>query len=394
MMVRIKWLSILLSLSLGANFWFIYRWQSNQVSPSTSVKTHSEVSISALPNNQWSQNISGIAATQEQQIAVKEAASSSDYKQNEESHLNYLQSLAKQQNYELLAFEVQAYLRLYSDDVSALLLEAEAYLHTKPLSDAIIHYKALLAYPLTAEQIEQVNKLIEVNTTRVIQQFTGDRAWDVLAEFLEPLVQIDPLNRQYLMALASAYGMQENFTLMENVLAAFEPNDPRAIRLRENIITRLNQQGNGEPAPQETVDSQDIMLDDNDRQPDMILKQRRGQFIAFAAFDSVKVNLLLDTGASTTAISDFKFNQIANAEREFLGQFTVSTAGGNIQAPIYKIKELKLGRQTLLNTSVIVLPAENLKSFDGLLGMNVLSQFDLSFDSQSQVMKMYKKTSS
>jgi len=396
-MYKTKWLSFFLSISLGANFWFIWKWyEKNSLLSATHLSK--PLQVQTLPQAQWTQGASKYSSSLDDAGYISsEDVSSSETQAHDRAQLfQVLQSLSAQQNFEVLAYEVQDYLRMYPNHVEALLLEAQAYFHTKPLNQAIVHYQSLLSLPLDKNQRNQILKLIEVNTSRVIQQFTGDAAWDLLAKFLEPLVQIDPLNRQYLLGLARAYGMQGQHSLMENVLAGLAPNDPRAQRLREQIAARLNglNDSNDDKLASNVNTSLSDMLGSEDiaqSMPDLTLQQSRGQFISQANIKHVELSLLLDTGASTTAISDTKFEQIPLSEVEFLGQFTVNTAGGSIQAPIYKIKHFQLGNHTLNNTSVLILPSNNLSSFDGLLGMNILSQFDLSFDAESETVKMYKK---
>ena len=117
----------------------------------------------------------------------------------------------------------------------------------------------------------------------------------------------------------------------------------------------------------------------------------RGQFITSANLIDIPIKLLIDTGASTTAISDVIFSSIDTKQVEFIGLFNVNTAGGSIEAPIFKVRSITIGQRTVHNTSVLVLPKENLGNYDGLLGMNVLSQFDIIYDAATTTMRMYKK---
>ena len=406
----IKWLSVILSISLGANLWFLWYFYATNESPRTpayngsgsyspSAKRTDEQDAGdiardnhglaiAKPQDGLASNIQGLGSNAID-TAMPNEPELERLRADRSAFLNYLKALDKQQKFVTLDYEVSDYLRQYPQDIEALLLEAKAYYHTQPLNIALVHYMDLLSKPLPREDRDEIEKLIAVNTTRVVQQFTSDNAWDLLAEFLEPLVQIDPLNRQYLMALARAYGMQQQFTLMEDMLATFASDDARANRLRENVFARLNN---------ETVIETPSDLPPLDETPfggsrvaDVLLKQSRGQFVTQARVHNTLVNLLVDTGASTTAISDIKFSSIPKPQVEFLGLFNVNTAGGTIEAPIYKVKQFTLGQRTLNNTSVLILPSNNLSQYDGLLGMNVISQFDLAFDATSETMRMYKK---
>lgn len=409
---RSFWLSVLLSISLGANFWFLYRAsQSDLISHKTNTTEH-EAQIDTqikTKNGTLKQTRSANAKDRLEQTessiqqavddASKPPLNTSDSKvslnisdadkNNAQLFMQFLLSLREKEAYEQLEFEVSEYLRKYPQDISAQLLEAEVYYHTKPLNIALVHYQSLLSLPLSKDQLNEVETIISVNSQRIMRQFSGDGAWDLLASFLEPLVQVDPLNRNYLMALARAYGMQEQLSLMEDVLASFPPDDLRANRLRDSIFERLNNESVAQTAV--TPPIFENLPDNESRKADVVLKQTQGRFITQAIAANTSVLLLLDTGASTTAISDKKFEDISGGYKEFLGKFSVNTAGGVIQAPIYKLRSFTLGKQQLSNISVIVLPQENLSSYDGLLGMNVISQFDLAYQASSQTMRMYKK---
>jgi clan AA aspartic protease (TIGR02281 family) len=393
-MKLIKGLSILLSISLGANLWFTWTWYKQSqlvISQDQDASNEKMASVRHSWTNTLDDSNTNLDALTNSNLeanpldAVVESA-----RENQAAHFKALVNLAKAQEFEKLEYETRNYLRLYPQDIEAMLLEAKSYYHNKPLNIALVHYHQLLSKPLSPQQQQDVEKLIAVNTTRVIQQFSGDGAWDLLAEFLEPLVQIAPLNRQYLMALARAYGMQSQLTLMEAVLANFPSNDVRSSRLRENIMARLNSTSTDESLSELTQNTTDMMI--GDRRADVALKQEQGHFVTAAKLHNTSVNLLIDTGASTTAISDDKFDTIDSDQVEFIGLFNVNTAGGSIEAPIYKVRRMTIGQRALVNTSVLILPSENLGRHDGLLGMNVLSQFDLIYDAASRTMRMYKKS--
>ncbi|WP_395342380.1 TIGR02281 family clan AA aspartic protease [Ningiella sp. W23] len=301
--------------------------------------------------------------------------------------LQYLRELQKAKNYELLAFYVQSYLRAFPRDMDALLLEAEAYYFTQPLNLALVNYYGLLDSPLSIDQLEQIKKLIDVNTTRIIQQFSGDGSWDLLAAFLEPLIQVDPLNRRYIIALAKAYGMQQQTVLMENVLASLAPDDPRAQRLREDIYR-----------PDENAESVDdeLLLTQNDAfeqsyESEVQLTRRRGQYYTQVAVSGWEADLLIDTGASITAVSDQVFEQIDDDDTTYMGTFNVQTAAGMVSRSLYKVSSFTVGDEQLNNVSVMVLPAGDIQGFDGLLGMNIIRRFNITYDPSTGYMRMYKR---
>nr|WP_168710931.1 retropepsin-like aspartic protease [Ningiella ruwaisensis] len=311
--------------------------------------------------------------------------------------MTFLLKLKKEQQYAALAFYVKNYLRENPYDLDALLLEAEAIYFTEPLSNALINYYGLLDKSLSPEQLTQIKTLIEANTQRIIQQFSSDGSWDLLATFLEPLVQVDPLNRSYIIALAKAYGMQAQTVLMENALAALPSNDPRASRLRESIYARLDnreaplERQSDTFAPENLTDSSTGEREIKGNE--VALENRRGQYYTEVGFANTraKADMLVDTGASTTAISERIFDSINDSEKTYLGMFNVQTAGGALSSPVYRVRNLYVGEINFTNVAVMVLPSENLPDFDGLLGMNVLNQFHISYNANDGQMRMISR---
>jgi clan AA aspartic protease (TIGR02281 family) len=299
--------------------------------------------------------------------------------------LELLKTLQKKQQYDDLTLPLREYLSRYPSDYEAWLIEADLILHTEPLSTAIAFYYDLLEKNLPANEEDKVRTIIQVNTSKVIQQLSGDTAWDLLATFIEPLLQIDPLNPRYILGLAKAYGKQGQVTLMENALAALPYDDPRAEQLRKAIYSPSTT-----PLPDETpFDGTETASVSKRKIPVLGNGQ---QFFVQTKIDRTSHLFLIDTGASTTAISNRVFTRLPSSDKEFIGRFNVQTAGGSIEAPLYKLNAITLGDITINNVSVIVLPDESFRSnFQGLLGMNVLRNFDLQFDPENQKMSLFER---
>lgn len=300
-----------------------------------------------------------------------------------------IQAQHAQQQFADLALALRDYLKRYPNDYKAWLIEADLIMHSESLSTAIAFYYDLLEKNLPPDEEDKVRSIIQVNTSKAIQQLAGDTAWDLLATFIEPLIQIDPLNPRYIMGLAKAYGKQGQVSLMENALAALPFEDARAQQLRNSIYAASTNDDldvddtntTSEQTETASVSKRKIPVTGNGR-----------QFFVKTRINRHSQTLLLDTGASTTALSNKVFQEVPSNEREFVGRFTVQTAGGIIEAPLFRLLEMKLGDITINNVSVIVLPNESFKGqFQGLLGMNVLRNFDFRFDQNSQKMTLFER---
>lgn len=377
--------SLIISLSANAYLWWKINHYQAHTPPGSSLSKPkmsddtSVISSNSIPNS------SEINTTDE---AAQIGSTRQDFTVPEDGvNLAFLRRLKSAKAFESLSFHVRSYLRKHPQDIEALLLEAEAYYYTQPLNTALVNYYGLRDALISDAQREDINQLIDVNTTRIIQQFSGDGSWDLLASFLEPLVQVDPLNRRYLMALAKAYGMQKQTVLMENVLAALPSDDARAERLRASIYD----DNNSEQTPALASNQQNDERSADTKPGEVYLVERSGQYYTQVFLTNIDAELLVDTGASTTAVSQQIFDRIDNNDTSYLGTFNVQTAGGMVSSPIYRIAEMKVGSEILNNVSVMVLPTENMRSFDGLLGMNVIKRFNISYDQSIGRMRMYKK---
>jgi clan AA aspartic protease (TIGR02281 family) len=276
---------------------------------------------------------------------------------------------------------LQSYLKQYPQDMDFLLLEAKLKVETTLLSDAIAHYYDLLRKPMTSAQHNEIEQQIEQLSKNTIKQLRRNYSWDILAMFVEPLLQLEPNNRLYILSLAMAYAELFQEGLMENVLASLDFNDPDAQRIRHIIVAQQIS-----PVNDESDESDAGETNTNLGRP-IPLKQFGDQYVVAAQLSSNPVALLIDTGASVTAISKQYFDNLSNRYKiNYLGRFSIGTAGGSIMAPMYQFQALTINHVTVENLPVVILPMQSIANADGLLGMNFLREFDFKIDQRQSVM--------
>jgi clan AA aspartic protease (TIGR02281 family) len=276
---------------------------------------------------------------------------------------------------------LQDYLKQYPQDMDFLLIEAKLKVQTTLLSNAIAHYYDLLRSPMTAAQQSEIELQIEQLSKTTIKQFKRNYSWDILAMFVEPLLQLEPNNRLYILSLAMAYAELFQEGLMENVLASLDFDDPDAQKIRKIILAQKVTVSNNEN------DALDTANETTNIGRPIPLKQFGDQYVVEAKLSSNPVALLIDTGASVTAISKKYFNNLSNRYKvNYLGRFSIGTAGGSIMARMYQFQELTINHVTVQNLPVLVLPMLDIENADGLLGMNFLREFDFKIDQQQSVM--------
>jgi clan AA aspartic protease (TIGR02281 family) len=283
--------------------------------------------------------------------------------------------LAAEQFTELRLF-LRAYLQLHPLDMDFLLLEAQLNVNTELLSDAVAHYYSLTKLPMTAAQAKVISDNISELSNHTITQLQRAYSWDTLAIFVEPLLQLEPQSRIYILALAEAYAQQNQTSLMENILASLDFEDPAAQKIRQltSVVRANGAEENDEQAAGEK-------LSYTPATSTIELQQIGDQYIVNGQLAGNSVALLIDTGASITALSRQYFDGLSNRYKiNFVGRFSVNTASGQVLAPMYQFSELKLNHAVVENISVVVLPMRNIGNVNGLLGMNFLREFDFKID--------------
>jgi hypothetical protein len=232
---------------------------------------------------------------------------------------------------------LQRYLKQYPQDMDFLLLEAKFKVETTLLSDAIAHYYDLLRNPMTAAQQSEIERQIERLSKNTIKQLKRNYSWDILAMFVEPLFQLEPNNRLYILSLAMAYAELFQEGLMENALASLDFDDPDAQNIRKIIVAQQIS-----PTDNDINGLATDGLANNLGRP-VPLKKFADQYVVEAKLSSNPVALLIDTGASVTALSKQYFDNLSNRYKiNYLGRFSIGTAGGNIMASMYQFEELTM----------------------------------------------------
>jgi len=115
--------------------------------------------------------------------------------------------------------------------------------------------------------------------------------------------------------------------------------------------------------------------------------QRTGEsYVVEATINEVEtVRLLIDTGATLTIIRPDALRRAGVGSGQYEATRTLTTAGGRVSAPIYRISSISLGTEVASNIAVGSIDIPGLGSIDGLLGMDFLDQFSFSIDQGNQV---------
>lgn len=102
----------------------------------------------------------------------------------------------------------------------------------------------------------------------------------------------------------------------------------------------------------------------------------------------VDAGVIVDTGASLTAISERLADRLGIDRRRPLRVVTVNTANGKVEAPVVDLESIDLHGARVTNVEAVVLPLEDDGGGEALLGLNFLEHFDLSLDARRGVLRL------
>lgn len=312
--------------------------------------------------------------------------------------------LVENQQWTELGEPLRTYLRLHPQHAQALFLETQWLFYTVGELAGISAMYQLSEQTNETGLQSQLNQFISSFTHSKITRLTREQDWQNLALFVEPLYALDPDSRSFIRALGTAYAYLNLPTAMEDTLANL-PSDDTLVRYVRDIWTAEYARGMTDDDRDSTENTRKISNHSSTKDATTVnmdiipLKRMNQQFFAPVSFaitggsfthEQVQTELLIDTGASITALSPVTFAQIPAQAKTFQRNVNVNTANGMVQTELYHIAEVRLGEQVFTEVEVLVLPdsVSDNTAFDGLLGMNMLAQFTFFIDQDNGLLEL------
>lgn len=310
---------------------------------------------------------------------------------NVDTQFMQLESLANLGQWTTLAPLLNEFLYQHPTHFGAQMLEGRVIIHTQTSAKGLEYLYALMSHQIDDNAISLIQDFINHHANPIIDALRDNQDWTALATFVEPLIQFAPTAIQYIEPLALSYAMLNLPDAMENTLASLPDQHPIMIQTRRLWEAKFNVPGDNQT--QRNLAATDKFTEQPsriDEPADMIipLKNKRNQWYAPLNIGSTTFELLVDTGASTTAISGEAFERLAPEQRQFLGRILINTASGQTQARLYNMKQVTLGGWQLDQVDVLVLPVDRLSGFDGLLGMDILNRPQVIIDQISGALEV------
>lgn len=268
-------------------------------------------------------------------------------------------------------YSLNAFLEYELDNVDFHNLYVDALLKQSRFKEAIEHAYSMQYYlfdlPIKFSSIEHARDLAQIE----IEKHTLHENWFALASFCKEVIALDPQNMNFYWVLAKAQYHQEDYDSAQfNIEFLFEdPNfSVKAKTLQKKIDAML-------------LSPEEVPLD----------KQGEHFIVKGYVNDSASVNLLIDTGASVSMLSQERFNELsAYQSLEYVKTLTLNTAGGEIQAELYRVPLFSIEGYSVENMLFTVSP-DFTSVHDGLLGMNFLRQFKFSINQDRETLSLEKK---
>ncbi|ESP93588.1 MULTISPECIES: retropepsin-like aspartic protease [Pseudoalteromonas] len=261
---------------------------------------------------------------------------------------------SEQQLASILLF-VQRILAVTPKDFAALKLEADVYLAQGEQNEAIYRYiKLLHLYP----EYQHLQDIVTALITQRLNHLKEHSDWHEIIAQGQIWLSEQPNNLPIIAAIIEAH------LALNNPLEA------------ELLLTQLSAQQQRHKAIAPLKDA----LENVTQQVERIPLERRGEhYVLKAQIAGQEISLMIDTGASITALTAAQFELLAY-DVNYLNSRRVSTANGITEVPFYMSTGIQIGSKQKTPFEFGVM--EQSHYGPGLLGMNFLRHFEFEIDQQ------------
>lgn len=275
---------------------------------------------------------------------------------------------------------VNTYLSTYYNDTEVLLLVAEFNARSDYLSEALATYQLIRTYAQGKADRQHAASEMNKFVSDVDKQHSDSGMWYELQIFYELLNQYGLADARHRFRLAEIYATNGYEDLSKNIFQDLlsHPRWGKQAGLRleamaENRVPEVSTAAYTEEVPLQSVGNH------------YLVKAGIG--------DHDAVNLVIDTGASTTLVSSTGFARLSGYHSFVrLPPRMFNTVNGITRGAVYVVPEFNLGSYKLKDVEVAVVDFEPGTDIDGLLGMNVLRNFRFEIDQDSAALLLEKRT--
>lgn len=299
-------------------------------------------------------------------------ASEEEGRQLRDELIGYLEKLAASENDNVFIDLINAYLGVFYQDIQVLLLLADFNANHHYYNEAIGVYQLAQEYAYELNDQQKVVTAFNAFIQRVDQYLVSQNDWLNLSIVYESANLVGLLNNEQKLRQADIYISNGDNILAVTLLTSLLGTDVH--KAAESRLSSLNQEGE---------EAERLAKDVTKKAPyGAPIKKRGNQYVAQITLgEQDKVNLLIDTGASMTTISQSVFDRLSwDTYHTYQGSRMFNTANGIARGSVYVLETVTIGGYVLSNHQVAVMDFSVDESVVGLLGMNTLTLFEFQFD--------------
>ncbi len=288
--------------------------------------------------------------------------------------LDKLDQLSSSKQYNEAIVLLSRFVDYYYQDIEWLKTLALAYEANNQLEQSIEISLNARTYITQPEQLDALNKLIHQRATHLYESGKKTQTLVLLIPLFQKLAWLEPEMAFYRFVLAESYiaANDNDSAINELELLQFDPElGNKANRLLTELLP---------PPPVESV---------NEPVNTVPLSGSGGHYIVNTlAGNKYDIRLLMDTGSSLTTFPTELISELRKRGQAMrIAHVELKTANGIRMAPVYRLKRFQIGNYTIRDLEVAELNLNNTNS-EGLLGMNVLSQFHFFIDQNRKTLSL------
>lgn len=260
-------------------------------------------------------------------------------------------------------------------DTDILLVLAEYNIRQHYLNEAALSFELAYHYAEPERQSDVRTKFSAFNQ-KTIEHFSQQGDTQSLIDFYQTILPLTISTSLDQLNYAKVNIDADNIYLAKNQLEQIT-DDPRVGRQARELLKALEQKNNN------------INTQLSNQWQHAIPLTRYGQhYLIQTRFNgSTETDLLIDTGASLTTISQQTFDSVRDHTRfEFLQHRLFNTAGGVTRGQVYRVARFSIGDISIANIEIAVLDLPDKSQLKGLLGMNVLHRFRFHLDQDQSIL--------
>ncbi len=266
---------------------------------------------------------------------------------------------------------IDAGLKVYPNDIELRQLDAERLLVREKYIAAIDQLYVLYKESNTKSQQSVFYSRIKEISNKRIKRLKKLQDWQALIELTQRLLWHDSNNASLILMHGQALAKLERYSEAKSNLYLITDDNKFGTKATE-LINKIDQ----------------AILNEKLERKAISLKTTGSHHVVRVLIDNyLPVNLMIDTGASITTISESTFNALQQSSSAiFIREQEFNTAGGIVTAPIYRVNSFRVDDFELSNIELAVMDLNTGSVGEGLLGMNFLSNFDFKINQQQHAL--------